>query len=277
VEELFQTLRQIQKKERSNSTLARVEEDFYESIHKYLDKLRESTGNDPFSDEYYLLKDTQRIATEICERREHKITDAAVMNIHRSYHLFTGKPKFDLLDTTPLNLTPEEEKFYFSLLDTLKNHRTKISLDKFKDNEEKPIDDEIKPKKIESKVKPKETLSINDKNNDFIKETPSISDKTKNLIKKTPSIKDDVPKMDNSIKEEDISNIYANIDQFKTSESSLNRELDNETILIFDNIDSIMGVDEKSYGPFRPQDIVVIPTINAKIITRSKKGRVVKI
>ena len=59
-----------------------------------------------------MLKDTQRIATEICERREHKITDAAVVNIHRSYHLFAGKPQFDLIDTTPLNLTPEEEKIF---------------------------------------------------------------------------------------------------------------------------------------------------------------------
>ncbi|MDL2246282.1 hypothetical protein LJB96_01550 [Methanobrevibacter sp. OttesenSCG-928-K11] len=263
MDEFFQDLRQIQKKERNNSTLARVEENFYESIHNYLDKLRESTGNDPFSDEYYLLKDTQRIATEVCERREHKITDAAVMNIHRSYHLFTGKPKFDLLDTTPLNLTPEEEKFYFSLLDTLKNHRTKISLDKFKDkddedksNEKKLIDTpiETKSEKTETKIKPKEI---------------PIEEKT--------SVTTNIPKS-NPIKEEDISNIYSNIDdQFKSSESSLNKELDNETILIFDNIDSIIGVDEKSYGPFRPQDIVVIPNINAKVITRSNKGRVVKI
>lgn len=84
----------IQKKERSNGTLARVDDSFYKDIHKYLDELRTHIGNDPFAAEQYLLKDTQRIATEICERREHKITDAAVVNIHRSYHLFAGKPQF---------------------------------------------------------------------------------------------------------------------------------------------------------------------------------------
>ena len=119
MDQFFQQLRKIQKKERSNGTLARVEDSFYKDIHKYLDELRTHIGNDPFAAEQYLLKDTQRIATEICERREHKITDAAVVNIHRSYHLFAGKPQFDLIDTTPLNLTPEEEKFYFSLIDTL--------------------------------------------------------------------------------------------------------------------------------------------------------------
>lgn len=136
-ESFFQTLRQIQKKERTNASLARVGPDFYKQVHSYINKLKRSVGNDPFSNEHYLLKDSQRIATEICERREHKITDAAVMNIHRSYHLFSkDKPEFDLLDTTPLNLTDEEETLYFSLIDTLKEHRLKISLDKFADKEE---------------------------------------------------------------------------------------------------------------------------------------------
>lgn len=118
--------------------MARVEDSFYKDIHKYLDELRTHIGNDPFAAEQYLLKDTQRIATEICERREHKITDAAVVNIHRSYHLFAGKPQFDLIDTTPLNLTPEEEKFYFSLIDTLTNHRKSISLEKLSSEEDIP-------------------------------------------------------------------------------------------------------------------------------------------
>ena len=91
MDQFFQTLRKIQKKERNNGTLARVEDTFYQDIHKYLNNLKKSAGADPFSKEYNLIKDTQRVATEICERREHKITDAAVINIHRSYHLFTGK------------------------------------------------------------------------------------------------------------------------------------------------------------------------------------------
>lgn len=131
MDQFYQELRKIQKKERNNGTLARVEEDFYASIHEYLDELRQEAMRDPFSNVHGMLKEAQIIATEICERREHKITDAAVVNIHRSYHLFTGKPKFDLIDTTPLNLTPEEEKFYFSLIDTLKNHRGNISLENY--------------------------------------------------------------------------------------------------------------------------------------------------
>ena len=143
MDQFFQQLRKIQKKERSNGTLARVEDSFYKDIHKYLDELRTHIGNDPFSAEQYLLKDTQRIATEICERREHKITDAAVVNIHRSYHLFAGKPQFDLIDTTPLNLTPEEEKFYFSLIDTLTNHRKSISPEKLSSDDDTPSETDV--------------------------------------------------------------------------------------------------------------------------------------
>lgn len=131
----FAKLREIQKKERANSSLARVGNDFYKRTHRYLDNIRDIAVNDPFSEESDLLRNAQRIATEICEIREHKIADAAVMNIHRSYHLFQGKPQFDLIDTTPLNITEEEEKLYFSFIDVLKSHRRSISLDELTTND----------------------------------------------------------------------------------------------------------------------------------------------
>lgn len=148
MDKFYQDLRQIQKKERNNGTLARVEEDFYSQLQEYMDVLKQEAMSDPFSKAVSLLKQSQIIATEICERREKKISEAAVVNIHRSYHLFTGKPQFDLVDTTPLNLTPEEEQFYYSLIDTLKNHRSNISLEKLSDDEtpKKPI---IKPKETQ--------------------------------------------------------------------------------------------------------------------------------
>ena len=87
-----------------------------------------------------LLNNAQRIATEICELRESKITQAANNNIYRSFLLFRkDNPQFDLLDTTPLNLTDEEETLYFSLMDALKNHRYRISLDEY--TEESSIGD----------------------------------------------------------------------------------------------------------------------------------------
>lgn len=130
--DFFQVLRRVQKEERNKSSLARVDNDFYKHIRDYIRDLERSVASDPFGNEQLLLNNAQRIATEICELRESKITQAANNNIYRSFLLFKkNNPQFDLLDTTPLNLTDEEETLYFSLMDALKNHRYRISLDEY--------------------------------------------------------------------------------------------------------------------------------------------------
>lgn len=55
------------------------------------------------------------------------------------------------------------------------------------------------------------------------------------------------------------------------------RETELVTMLVFDEIGAIVCVDEKVYGPFRSQDIVTLPLINAKIFFKNRKGRKVKI
>ena len=133
--DFFQLLRRVQKEERTKSTLARVDKDFYKQLYSYIRDLERSVAKNPFdTTQSNLLNNAQRIATEICQWRESKISKAANNNIYRSFHLFKkGNPQFDLIDTTPLHLTPEEETLYFALMDALKTHRYNISLDKFGD------------------------------------------------------------------------------------------------------------------------------------------------
>lgn len=291
MDQFYHTLRKIQKKERSTGSLARVDETFYHDIHKYLNDLKKAAGNDLFAEEYTLIKDTQRVATEICERREHKITDAAVVNIHRSYHLFTGKPKFDLIDTTPLNLTPEEEKFYFSLLDTLRDHRSAISLDKIAVEENEEEAKEEISKEEPSKEEPPKPIEIKTESDDpaiqrldEISKAKVITDEKvepiekqiikSNVVKPTeelkPTPKDNIENIDQLLKN--------NEDEFIDLESKkLSKESQLVTLLVFDEIGAIVGVDEKVYGPFYPQDIVVMPKINAMIFVKNRKGRLVKI
>ena len=273
MDQFFQQLRKIQKKERSNGTLARVEDSFYKDIHKYLDELRTHIGNDPFAAEQYLLKDTQRIATEICERREHKITDAAVVNIHRSYHLFAGKPQFDLIDTTPLNLTPEEkEKFYFSLIDTLTNHRKSISLEKLSSDDDTPSETDVPVK--ETPKPPVNTLDdeVKSSRDDAVLNRIDEISKAKVITDEKPEpIEKQIQK--SNIKpakvEDDISELARDNDEFVDLESrKIAKDSELVTMLVFDDVDSIVGVDEKVYGPFRPQDLVVLPKINAKIFVK---------
>lgn len=301
MDKFYQLLRNVQKKERNNGTLARVEEDFYTQIHEYMSELKQQAMSDPFSKAPALLKEAQIIATEICERREHKITDAAVVNIHRSYHLFTGRPQFDLVDTTPLNLTPEEERFYYSLIDTLKNHRGNISLEKLSDDKSPSPDNRI--------IKPKNqtnTLTSAPKNEDAVLEPeetqiPVVDDLAEdsasqdNVIKAKPVVKQPEPpikkpvikspeKVEPKVEAKPIQDIEDNPnalddqEEFYDFESKkVAKDAELVTMLVFDEVGAIVGVDEKVYGPFRPQDIVTLPLINAKIFFKNRKGRQVKI
>ena len=430
-DQFFAKLREIQRKERANSSLARVGNDFYTRTHRYLDSIREVARNDPFSDENDLLKIVQRIATEICEMREHKIASAAIMNIHRSYHLFQGKPQFDLVDTTPLNITEEEETLYFSFIDVLKNHRRRISLDQLTTNNEAINNDIVDDKIVNSNVANdniiNDTISTDsgnidngagnniniadnklannklannkvandnitnntinnanisdnedDKNNKLDKsnlkedkilnrlnniksakiieeethepiekqiskskysendinsnkyefkqtksQTPVSSDlkdkkngnidnnikagdvKVNNIetndvkvnnVKNNDTKNNDV-KANNSIKSKSkVSNVVGNEDEQFIDLNYLNQDVPNDLdynsqnrnkskstidkianvmILIFSEIDSIIGVDKKIYGPFKPQDIVIMPDINAEILVKNKKGRLI--
>ena len=132
--DFYKTLRKVQKAERNNKgSLSRVGDDFYKKMYSYIKELEHSIQNNPFSnEEHNLLKNSQIVAAEICQWREKKISDSAISNFQRSYILFSkDRPQFDMVATTPLNLTPEEEILYFSLMDTLKEHRSRISLDKY--------------------------------------------------------------------------------------------------------------------------------------------------
>ena len=283
MDQFYKELRAIQKKERNNATLARVDEDFYSKIHEYMNELRKEAIREPLSNVYQVLNEAQRIATEICERREHKITNAAVVNIHRSYLLFTGKPKFDLVDTTPLNLTPEEEKFYFSLIDNLKNHRDNISLSKLSES-----DDESKEKKT---LRPKETQSNTltsppkaKKADDEVLERLDEISNAKPIQEKREPIEKQIIKSQNKVESKPPENIEENPnafdenDEFYDFESEkLAKDAELVTMLVFEDTDAIVGVDEKIYGPFRPQDLVTLPLVNAKIFFKNRKGRLVKI
>lgn len=256
MDQFYQVLRKVQKKERNNGTLARVEETFYTDIHEYLEKLKNDAVRDPFSNAHGILKEAQIIATEICERREHKITDAAVVNIQRSYQLFIGKQEFDLVDTTPLNLTPEEEKLYYSLIDNLKHHRSNISIEKLSEIEEKPL------------------VKNNDSQKPLIKENTSQ--------KPVEDLKPSKPKVKKEIKPKKEINIEKNPnavnDEFYDFESKkIEKDTELVTMLVFKDVNSIVGVDEKIYGPFRPQDIVTLPLINAKVFFKNRLGRQVNI
>lgn len=120
----FQTLRDIQKKERTSGTLSEIEDTFYDDASKYLNELLGIVNANPLSLESYQLREAQRITIEISERREFKIITSAITNVQKSHNLFKGLDKnSQLYDEIPYNTTPEEEKLYKDVIEVMIKHR----------------------------------------------------------------------------------------------------------------------------------------------------------
>jgi DNA replication factor GINS len=312
LDEFFQNLREIQKKERSLSGLSSVGDDFYGQISSYFNRLMERIDNNPFSFESYLLRDAQRIVAEICERREHKIANSVVMNVQRSYQLFKDVQE-DGRPNIPLNSTPEEEKLYLELYRSLATYRQEMrsplrSYSQKKDqkssiastsindseNSEKGvsgiIEDDFTQKKDNINVEVDEGVSISKKiipppGVDEI--PPEIQDEIYKQFGKEPvkqnsqdssiaSKKDKGDATSNSTKD---LNDEVDVDPVKSDNELSNLDdlrapkTFNEVLMILDELPSIMGVDSNVYGPFYPGDIITMPEPNARILIKNHKGK----
>ncbi len=268
MDEFFQRMREIQKKERSTSGLANVGDNFYKDVHNYLNRLIKRIGSNPFSFESYLLRDARRIAAEICERREHKITSSALMNIQRSYNIFDEKSeKADINSPAlpPANLTPEEEDLYYSLVKSLSKYRKgmKSPLEKFKaeraksgisekSDADRPSLQLTKESSGTEKVKKSIPLGIEQDIASYqAYEQPGFE---------APEIEPEIP--------EDI--------EKKIPEVTGDQKDQIKTLMVLEELPSIMCVDKEIYGPLSPQDIITMPEPNARILIKNNKGRFIE-
>ena len=312
MDEFFQKLREIQKKERSISGLSRVGDNFYTEVSNYLNMLMRKIDNNPFSFESYLLRDAQRIVAEICERREHKIANSAVMNVQRAYQLFKeSKSKDSPSDTQitiPINSTPEEEGLYLELVDSfikyrgkltaplmsyiLKNHgnHAEIPVNKIsKDNNSLKslnIDELLSDAQAESSHEEDKAIESDDGNFESqiferFGSEPSRKDGAKKSIEednKVAPVKSDSAKdtsnneFTSSVPEEPSDKTTSiNNNKGETSEKSYIK-----TLMILEELPSIIGVDKNVYGPLFPQDLITIPEPNAKILVKNNKGIIIQ-
>jgi len=304
LDDFFQKLREIQKKERNLSGLAPVGENFYQNISQYFNILMKKIDDNPFSFESYLLRDAQRITAEICERREHKISKSAVISVQRSYQLFK-ESESEPFNTPkiPRNSTPEEEKLFHALVDSLINYREKMrgplrfQNPQAMDSVEKPsnITGE-KPSKIETKnktnidqVKEKEEINNQDKSNNkqnkifTAEEEAALEDDIYKQFGKEP-FPGNITKKDNKSSNNSFVDDSHN-DKFDSSEknpessinqdikSSKNQNIETDILLVLEELPTIMGIDKKAYGPLLPQDIVAMPEPNARILIKNQKGK----
>ncbi|MDD3984912.1 MAG: hypothetical protein PHY59_03260 [Methanobacterium sp.] len=297
-------MRETQKKERSISGLSRVGDNFYGEVSNYLNRLMRKIDDNPLSFESYLLRDAQRIVAEICERREHKIANSAVMNVQRAYQLFKESKSKDSKDdnqiTIPINSTPEEEGLYLELVDSFTKYREKLTaplmsyIQKNHGNHSKKSTDKtfksLKSLNIDEILSDVQTKALATENIDII---PSKDDfenqiferfgsepsrnKSENKIQTEKSINTDLKQDNKNISQTEnnkeipiISETNDSSDNHKETAGSQDNDM--KTLLILDEFPSILGVDKNIYGPVSPQDLITIPEPNARILVKNKKG-----
>ena len=310
MDEFFQKLREIQKKERSISGLSRVGDNFYREVSNYLNRLMRKIDDNPFSFESYLLRDAQRIVAEICERREHKIANSAVMNVQRAYQLFKESKSKDSRDdhqiTVPINSTPEEEGLYLELVDSFIKYRGKLtaplmsyiqknqgnhaknSVNKTSTGETVKGEKSLKSINIDELLSDAQAESLVKEDKDIASGKDDFEDQIFERFGSEPSRKDKTKSNDKSNDQAIKSNSEKNNKEISTQISKESKGLDlhqdpintgeisekthTKTLMILDELPSIVGVDKNVYGPVSPQDLITIPEPNAKILVKNKKG-----
>lgn len=292
MDEFFQKLREIQKKERSISGLSRVGDNFYTEVSNYLNGLMRKIDDNPFSFESYLLRDAQRIVAEICERREHKIANSAVMNVQRAYQLFKetkAKGSSDNQITVPINSTPEEEFLYLELVESIVKYREKLTAPLMSyiqknhgNNGKMPVKSKSRPERSAKSLDIDSLLSdvpqpveddVKDiSNGDFESQIferygSEPSRGAKNKADDSESVEDKAETPKKNVDSEQYSSEAEEEKSGKKLGSTLIK-----TLMILDELPSIVGVDKIVYGPVSPQDLITIPEPNAKILVKNKKG-----
>jgi len=191
----FQKLRDIQKKERNTGTLSEIDDTFYDDASKYLQELLTIVNENPLSLEAYQLRDAQRITIEICEKREFKIISTAVANVQKAHDIFKGhKRNSDLYDVIPYNTTPEEEKLYKDIINTIISHREYL----MKEIVSAPNTNETK---VGFKPRPADKIQDLDSeipSNESINEVEQKSDSHNEEITSKPQKNSQKPKLDAS-------------------------------------------------------------------------------
>ncbi len=295
MDEFFQKLREIQKKERNLSGLAPVGENFYSDVFKYFNNLMRKIDNNPFSFESYLLRDAQRIIAEICERREHKINNSVVMNVQRSYQLFKeSKSTSNSPMKVPRNSTPEEEELYHALVTSLVTYRenmrdslrfysaqSHVNKKKLDNPTEKTVEKPI----MNSSVKISHSNMTDELNSDVEKnnlgkiykefgQEPGQKPSSEYLA--SSDNMDDLKSADDTnTKKNNFREINA-IKEDQNLKNSNNQKAPAEVLMILEELPTIMGVDKKIYGPFSPQDIITMPQPNAQILIKNRKGKFIQ-
>jgi DNA replication initiation complex subunit (GINS family) len=106
----FETIREIERLERNNKKLQKLPENFLKDLNDYL--ARKESVKEKTAANLMELDNVRSTIKRIFETREKKIAEMVL------YTVKTGYP--------PENLSADEEKLFYSLVDMIKNYREKF-------------------------------------------------------------------------------------------------------------------------------------------------------
>ena len=331
MDNFFQKLRDIQKKERSAGNLSEIDDSFYDDASNYLQQLLKQVDNNPLSLEAYQLRDAQRITTEICDKREFKLISTAATNVQRSHDLFKGHKKDSTLyEEIPYNTTPEEEEFYKKIVNMMVEHRQslmeKIDLNKKSSTNKIGFKPKKEKKEVQSSDNSTQTQIFNQET-----EKEEIPEKEKTQLKSpvldetqiammfgqapddilmdennqpVKQIKKDISTPFKGPKPPETDSIVLQNEEEKSKEETkepkeTTKEIENnensESIPVDDTIEEsteymnteelvvfkdqiqtdILDINEKTYGPFLKEDVVLLPQDIVKVLLKHDVIRII--
>lgn len=106
----FEKIRQIQRKEREETSLYPLEEDFYPSTARHVAMSRKEYEKNPGTEKLREIENFSRLAKDVFDKREQKI-------IMKSLRAARGSKRKDE------NMTPEEKKLFNALVQDITKHR----------------------------------------------------------------------------------------------------------------------------------------------------------
>ncbi|MCD6483199.1 MAG: DNA replication complex GINS family protein [Candidatus Aenigmarchaeota archaeon] len=221
----FEVIRDIQLREKNEPKLIKLPDGFYEKVKAYLAlkfKLARESDNPKFLLE---AKSVKRMIEDIFYQRERKIIS------HAFVYIKTG--------LIPENLTEEEFEFFKSIVNLIKERRTKYIESIEKLNEEELLEE---AKKISDVIAAEETETKTGINNQKEETSKAIEEVPEEKIKEA---------IEKKVKEEP-------------------KQEDKKKVMILMDLPNFLGIDGKEYGPYKEGDMVELPIEIADLLIRKK-------
>ncbi len=279
----YETFRKFQRQERDNENLQKLPDDFFQSCSEWIRRKDQAYQETKDSMVIKEIENVMSVIKDILDRRERKIL-LMTMHVVRS-------------NAVPQNLHPAEEEYFDRVVENLKGMRAGM-LDVIKGVGEKPASasrevakeeepEPVKENPAESDQKPEPASETSEKKEQAEEEPePQKEEKTEPKEESKPKPETDQkpePASETSEKKEQAEEEPEEKSLPKTRQeisvqdppegkSKIVEPEGRRLVRIVDDIPKFMGTDGKSYGPFKPDDMVTLETKITELLVGKGKA-----